>query len=287
MESIIADRIADMQLTKGQKKIADYCIRYPEEVGMCSSMELSRRVGVSDASITRFARAIGYAGFVELKNDLYNHMVMAASGSINKLSMTERYNLLRERFPDQLEPEAFYKVTKDNLERTLMQNKPEQFENIARYLYAAKHHYVYGCRGAAGVAKQCVWLLGFVLDHMISICDGGMNDIATLYDISSEDCLLLFSVSRYYKIDLCAAEIAHSHSAKVCLVTDSLLSPLVPLADEVITAETQHRSFFNSMSALNLITEYLAYIVSQKGAETYRRKAKGRDEVSKPLRLDG
>ena len=88
MESIIADRIADMQLTKGQKKIADYCIRYPEEVGMCSSMELSRRVGVSDASITRFARAIGYAGFVELKNDLYNHMVMAASGSINKLSMT-------------------------------------------------------------------------------------------------------------------------------------------------------------------------------------------------------
>lgn len=286
MDNVIADRIADVHLTRGQKKIADYCIRYPEEVGMCSSMELSRRVGVSDASITRFARAIGYEGFVELKNDLYSHMAMAATGNINSLAMMDRYDLLRDRFPGQMEPEEFYKITKANIERTLQQCKPGQLNAVAEILLAANHHYVYGCRGTAGIAKQGVWLFGFMLEHVTGIYNGGMDDIAALYDISAGDCLLIFSVSRYYKIDLSAAELAKRHGAKICLITDSLLSPLVPLADEVIRVETQHRSFFNSMNAMNFVVEYLAYLISQRRGDAYRCRAKERDELSDFLRLE-
>lgn len=287
MDNVIADRVLNMRLTKGQKKIADYCIRNPEEVGMCSSMELAHRIGVSDASITRFARAIGYEGFVELKNDLYNHMAAAAIGNINNLPMAERYILNRSRFPGQVTPEEFGKATYYNIERTIQQCGQGQIERTALALLDADHRYIVGCRGTIGVAKQCTWLLGYVLEHVLGVYDGGPEGLALLGDIGPEDCLLFFSVSRYYKMDLQMVEFARSRSAKVCLVTDSLVSPMVPLADEVIAAETQHVSFFNSMSSLSFIVEYLAYLISQKEAERYQEKANERDALTACLRLDG
>lgn len=40
-----------------------------------SSMDVAKEIGVSDASIIRFARAIGYLGFTDLKNDIYNSLI--------------------------------------------------------------------------------------------------------------------------------------------------------------------------------------------------------------------
>ena len=39
-----------------------------------SSLAVAREVGVSDASIIRFSRAIGYKGFADLKNDLHSNL---------------------------------------------------------------------------------------------------------------------------------------------------------------------------------------------------------------------
>lgn len=287
MDNVIADRVLNIHLTKGQRKIADYCIRHPEEVGMCSSMELAHRIGVSDASITRFARAIGYEGFVELKNDLYNHMAAAATGNINSLPMAERYILNRSRFPGQVTPEEFGKATYYNIERTIQQCEQGQIERTALALLGADHRYIVGCRGTIGVATQCAWLLGYVLEHVLGVYDCGPEGLAFLEDIGPRDCLLFFSVSRYYKMDLNMVKFVRSRSAKICLVTDSLVSPMVPLADEVIAADTQHISFFNSMSSLSFIVEYLAYLISQKEAKRYQEKANERDTLTACLRLDG
>lgn len=79
MGSIIAERVKGATLTKAQRKIAKYFIHNPERVGMSSSMEVARAIGVSDASITRFARAIGYEGFTDLKADIYNSLVNQAT----------------------------------------------------------------------------------------------------------------------------------------------------------------------------------------------------------------
>ena len=40
-----------------------------------NGMDVAKEIGVSDASIIRFARAIGYLGFTDLKNDIYNSLI--------------------------------------------------------------------------------------------------------------------------------------------------------------------------------------------------------------------
>ena len=55
MENIIANRVRQVPLTKTQQKIADYFIRNPERVGMCSSMEVAKealRLGAQKLPVT-------------------------------------------------------------------------------------------------------------------------------------------------------------------------------------------------------------------------------------------
>jgi DNA-binding MurR/RpiR family transcriptional regulator len=285
MGNVIADRVKTATLTKAQQKIADYFIRNPERVGMCSSMEVAKEIGVSDASITRFARAIGYEGFTDLKNDIYSSLAMQATGGINSLSLAERFDINQAKYGGDGSRTDFMRGLQYNLERTSQQNAEEPFEDTVSMLLRTKHHYIVGFRGCLGVASQCAWLLRFLLDHVVSISDEGPGGIGNIQDIGSEDCAVFFSVARYYKTDLRLAQLAHERGAQICVITDSVLSPLAELADTVLLAETKHMSFFNSTAALNMISEYLVTLTARKCSEQYHTKVAERDELTKELRL--
>ena len=285
MENIIAKRARQVTLTKTQQKIADYFIRNPERVGMSSSMEVAREIGVSDASIIRFARAIGYERFSDLKNDIYTSMAQQATGGINSLSLTERLEIHRAKYGDTEAKATYLKMLQFNLERTFQENTDDAFSKAVDMLQRAGHHYVIGFRGCKGVASQFAWLMRILLDHVIYIGDEGTGGVGSLQDIQASDCAFFFSVSRYYKSDLCLAQLARKRGAQICVITDSVLSPLADLADVVLLAETRRISFFQSMSAMNMIAEYILSLLVRKNEEVYHRKAEERDELTKDMRL--
>ena len=173
MGSIIAERVKGATLTKAQRKIAKYFIHNPERVGMSSSMEVARAIGVSDASITRFARAIGYEGFTDLKADIYNSLVNQATGGVNSLSLADRFDANRARFGADTSRTEYMKLVQYDLERTFQQNTDETFLQAVHLLKTAAHRYVVGFRGCLGAAGQFAWLMRFLLPHVIHICDEG------------------------------------------------------------------------------------------------------------------
>lgn len=285
MENVIAERVKSARLTKSQQRIAEYFIQNPERVGMSSSMEVAKAIGVSDASITRFARAIGYEGFTDLKNDIYSSLAHQATGGLNSLSLAERFEQNRARYNGDGSPENYKKILQYNLERTFHQNSEESYQQVVDLLCQAQHRYIIGFRGCLGVAEQCAWLMRFLLGHVVSISEEGPGGIGSLQDVSSGDCVLLFSTSRYYKVDLKMARLAKKRGASLCVVTNGVLSPFVELADVLLLAETKHMSFFNSCVALNMISEYLVTKIGQVMTETYRKRASERDELTADLRL--
>ena len=285
MENIIAKRVQQVTLTKTQQKIADYFIRNPERVGMCSSMEVAKEIGVSDASIIRFARTIGYEGFADLKTDIYNNLAQQATGGLNSLSLAERLERHRARFGDQASKSAYMKMVEYNVERTFQENADETFTQSAALLRQAEHRYVIGFRGCTGVASQFAWLLRLLLDHVIYIGDEGTGGIGSLQDIGERDCAFFFSVSRYYKSDLRLAQLAKQRGAKLCVIADSVLSPLAEMADVTILVETQRISFFQSMSAVNTVSEYLLSLLVHGNEDAYRQRAEERDVLTEETRL--
>src|SRR5262249_26081078 len=55
------------RLSPAQRRIAHYLLENLPEVAFLSSMELADRVGVSQPSVTRFAAALGFSGYPELR----------------------------------------------------------------------------------------------------------------------------------------------------------------------------------------------------------------------------
>lgn len=285
MYSVIEEKIKNVKLTKSQAKIAEYFLKNPERVGIGSSMEIAREIGVSDVSVIRFSRAIGYDGFTEMKNDILNHMVNSMSKGNANLSLEERFYANQLEHENQITKQEYINLIQYDIQKTIEQNDTEKFEQVVKMLLKSKHKYIAGRRGSMGVADRTAWLLRFVLDHVISITDAGTGAIGSLQDISKEDCLIMFSVSRYYKGDIELVKIAKKRKAKICVITDSFLSPFVSYADVILVAETKQLSFFHSAISLTTIAEYIIARVAQCCPDAYYEKVKERDALTKYQRL--
>lgn len=285
MGNIIAERIRNIKLTKAQERIADYCIRNLEWVGMSSSMEVAKAIGVSDVSMTRFARTIGYAGFTEFKNDIYNSIARQASGVDGDMSILDRASFSSQKYGDKITAEEYYKVLRTNMERTLKNNSSITIDSIIESLMTAEHRYIVGFRGCFGVASQCGWLMRFVADHVITVNDEGPDCIGRLQDVTSRDCVLMFSLARFYRIEPKLLELVHKRGARICLITNSAVSPLLKYADVSIIAETETASFFNSAMSFNMLSEYLITGMFQRSKEIHKERIKERDSITEYLRL--
>ncbi|MBP5212122.1 MAG: MurR/RpiR family transcriptional regulator [Pyramidobacter sp.] len=283
LENVVAARVKKARLTRAQMKIAEYIIANPELVGRSSSMEVARAAGVSDVSVTRFARAIGYPGFTELKNDIYDSLAAQAAQGVGRLTLDERLEANRARFGSGVSREAFLKVQADNLERTIMQNPEEAYARCADAVVNAKTCFVAGFRGCFGVAQHFAWILEVLMNDVRLIDDVGVGGVDRMQKAGADDCLVFFSASRYYQSDLRLVRVAKAHGAKLCLVTDSVLSPLVPFADVTLTAEVRQMGFFNSATAMNAVCEYLLTLLTPRCLDRYRAHVRERDEITKEL----
>lgn len=99
MIRILSERIKESDLTLQQRKIADYFLKNQERIGNMSSLDVAREIGVSDASIIRFSRAIGYEGFTDLKNDIYNSLAEEAGTSVRNMQLSDRFDVLSGKYP--------------------------------------------------------------------------------------------------------------------------------------------------------------------------------------------
>ena len=66
MDNLIS-KIQSMNLTKTEKVIADYILDNINNIGLSTVTDISLKLGVSDTSIIRFIRLLGFAGFADLK----------------------------------------------------------------------------------------------------------------------------------------------------------------------------------------------------------------------------
>ena len=64
MDNLIS-KIQSMNLTKTEKVIADYILDNINNIGLSTVTDISLKLGVSDTSIIRFIRLLGFAGFAD------------------------------------------------------------------------------------------------------------------------------------------------------------------------------------------------------------------------------
>ena len=259
MDNYLAELVKDVTLTKSQKKIAEYFIQNTKAICTMSSMEVAGEIGVSDASIIRFSRAIGFEGFSDLKEHVYASLMEDK----NRLPLSKRMSRNKEEYQG-ADMASYLNLLHENVFSAFEDNRVEDFEAIAQGLVDAKRRYIVGMRGLRGLALKVARLMSFMLSEVHLITDGECLSINNLQDIEEGDVLLLFIFSRFYKIDLSYAKMAHEKGAKVFLITNEVTGPLTPYADVLLMAGAKNCSFFHSTLAVDAMAEYILNLITER-----------------------
>lgn len=276
----LADRIRESKLTRTQEKIANYFLKNQERIGKLSSQEVAQEIGVSDASIIRFSRGIGFSGYAELKDHIYGMLV---ENAFSGLSLSERMDQNAGKYTGDEPAKRFIEIAHQNVDNVFRYNKVEQVEELADRIVAAEHRYIVGLRGCRGIALNCSRILAFMLPSVYCITDGECASISMLQDLTDRDVLVLFVFSRYYKVDVSYLEIARARGAYIAIVTDETAGALSAYADRIFTIPTENMAFYHSTLGATLFSDLLLNIIEKR--VDCRARIEERDEILQEQRL--
>ncbi|RXI98746.1 MurR/RpiR family transcriptional regulator [Anaerobacillus alkaliphilus] len=230
------------QMSKSHKKIANYLIEHSDKVAFLTASKLAKLVGVGEATVIRFAVFLNYEGYPDFQRHLQEAIQRKWTAADVFASTTDieekNENVVREILNDDIQ----------NLKVTLKQIDIEVFEKAVEDIRNAKRIYIIAYRSAASLGLFLEFYLDLVLQNteLIRQADGVSEH---LLDIKSEDLVIGFGFSRYTKRTVDVLKFVKQRNAKTVVITDHLLSPLVPYADRALVASTTINSFIDSLSA--------------------------------------
>lgn len=275
----LMQQIAQYELTKSQIRIADYVAKNQKRIIGMTAKELGKETGVSDATIIRFARTVGFSGYTDLqekiKKELRNN-----SEKIGRHSLHDRYVMQFEKYNEEKDiAEDVVRLMGMNLETSIRQNSEEVYKRVSEKILAAEHKVVIGLRGGKGPAVQFARLLGTITTEAKAVTYDDQDSVSSLADLGQNDIVVYLNFPRYYKMDEKIGGILEERGVPIVLITDSMASPIAKYAKEILLVETEHCGFFHSMIGVEGVLEYLLILMCWQQPEEFRSRLERRDHV--------
>ncbi len=203
-------------LTSAQRSVAEYIVRHSEEVPFLSVHELARRAGVSVASVSRFARDIGYDSFKNFKHEL------------GRESQVKWDNFFEGATAGNSEEELLQSVFRGNmrsLEGTLRVLDWKQLFEAARELARASRVVFFGIGSSGYVAQEAALRFSQVNIQAEGYFDA-YHILVQAERIGESDIVFGISHSGRSKIIVNALETAKASGAKTVGLSNYLQTPL-------------------------------------------------------------
>ena len=251
------------ELSPKQHRLARYFLDHEDVVAFASANVVGKEVGVSAATVVRFARALGYGGFTELQDDIRSTFTQYHTAS-QKIEQRISEGSLVDNVSTNIA-----KVNIRNIEQTLQGVSLDTLDKAVDAIINADHIRVFGgglSSAAVVMAAHSLKMLGF---QSRAIVNGGLTQTLELSTLNAEDTVIVISIRRYLKDTVAGAQYARESGAKTIALTDSLVSPIARLSDFVFIAATERAAHNRSLTGLfSLIDLINATIISRRPQES-------------------
>ena len=218
------------------RSIADYLMRNPMRGTALKIEEMAEGCKVSTATISRFARDIGFGSYGAMRSALAETLHSALQ-PVEKL----RSSIVRRK--GAVSPgEASIEYARANLATTQGELSQQALNEVARKIRKAHTVYVLGLGMSSSFASLLALHLQPYCKHVVEMAGTGGNETAAgrLVHIERGDVLVALSFPRYASDTMRLAQFARDHQACVVALTDAPSAPMVPLSDHVLYASSAH-----------------------------------------------
>lgn len=256
----IAQRIAAAlpRLTPSHRRVADYVLERPLQVATLPIDELAAAAGVSVATANRFARALGFDGYAAFRSEIVRGFEPLVAPVERMRGNLARPSTVAEVFAMALEE------SHRNLEATRNALDITSCEAAVQRVLDARTVYVVGYGASA-------WLAGLLQHGLDAYCadarllasvSGVTHGARALSRGGPKDLLIALSFPRYLTDTVALTGTARAQGIGVLALTDRPSSPLAPLADVVLYAQTETRYRPNCETSVLALIEALTSAVA-------------------------
>ena len=173
------------ELTRAEQKILDYINTNTDAFLFSSIGQLARRLELSDATVSRFARHVGCRDFKALKSLVLEQSPGPAVKMAGTLSQEDHFS-----------PQSWLERQQQYLQKTQEHLDLAEFERAVEFICTARHVLIHGKNASASLA--C--LLHFRLRRLGILASllpsGGSELLEGLIQAGPEDLVVLFSFSK-------------------------------------------------------------------------------------------
>ncbi len=245
------------KLSPAHRKVADYLLADGRRAALVPAADIANTLAVSEATVVRFAQALGFAGYPELRDRLRERFLTTAT-SLDRLAASaagpsrERGSVLERVLAEDA----------DAVLGTLAQIPLETFDRVVDAVATARRTYVVGFRGSAGIALVLGLGLRILLPETRVLAVNVGDAAEELLSLRRDDVVIVVSVLRYSGQTLEILRYARDAKARTVAITDSPISPVARLADLVLltrpTAPRTMASYAAIASVASALTEAVA-----------------------------
>lgn len=269
MSGTVRQRLTDsLQNGAGASRaIATYMLANLSELPFDTAMTVAEKVGVSELTVGRFCRSIGYQHFKDLKADL--KVDVSDSPWLIGDRLREFQASTREGGGDlakSLELELAATVRVYELVRT------PQWAVVVKRLATVKQVFIVGFQSERGIAATMAHLLQYVRDgvHLVDHSSGIFSEVLLADPKSSA--LVMFDARRYSRQAALLASRSRDAGMPVTLVTDLFCDWARDCTTEVFAVPSEINLFWDTNGPmLTLVHLMLNGIIGEFGPEVEER----------------
>lgn len=252
----ILEKLKNTKLTKKEKRIAEFFLDEEQRVFLMNVADIAKTIDVSDTSVIRFIKSLGFENFTDFKNSGQEDI----KSRLDKTNdFIKNLDIIKENSIEQL---YIHKINEE-VNKIFNSNSQKQIKKISNLIIKAKNKYIVGFKSTAGIANFFGVRLGFMLENVSTFNIDDSVVVNSIFNIKQEDILIIFDYPMYSKAAVVLAKIARENKAKILLFTDSDNAPLAEYSDILYKVKLNGISVFNSLISTQILIEYLLTYISQ------------------------
>lgn len=233
-------------LSKTEKKVADFILDTGYQVSEMALSELSGTVGVSDPSVVRFTKALGFKGYSDFKSH-----VLRDWGKESSSSDTKKFVDINFSPNDTLDsiPEKIIRNTIQGLEDTLKIFNTTSYQEAVKAILQAQRIEVFGVGTSGSIALDFVSKLIRIGLNARFFTDNHLEQLSCV-SLSKNDVAIAISHSGSTIDVVDTLQIAKEAGAKTIALTNYKASHISKYADiELLTGD--HETTFYSETMIS------------------------------------
>jgi DNA-binding MurR/RpiR family transcriptional regulator len=249
------------QLTKSEKRIANYLLKNQEESAFLSAGELADRLGLSEATMVRFARNLGFNSYPAMRGVLQDNFRRRVTHSAR---LTGRLDDIREA-GDIFERLVVSEI--DYLTLALETVDREAFHQAVELLRSRNRVFVFGLGPSVSLVELMEIRLGRFGRQVTPLTTAGREFLEPLLRMTDQDLLFVicfFDISPALQLVL---DYAKEVKCPVIMLTDTLGSIIGDKADVVLAARRGPMAEFHSLVVPMTIINTLLLAVANEDRE--------------------